>query len=135
VVQSLKSGERKTLISGGTDARYLPTGHLVYVLNGVLLAVPFDAKRKILSGGPVSVVEGVSQSPEILSATGSAHFSVSATGTLIYVPGPIGGPTTAHRSLVLVDRAGVVEALKVPVGLYEAPRLSPDGRQIAVGTD
>jgi len=81
------------------------------------------------------VVEGVSQSPEILSATGSAHFSVSATGTLIYVRGPIGGPTTGRRSLVLVDRAGIVEALKVPVGLYEAPRLSPDGRQIAVGTD
>ncbi|MBI3264101.1 MAG: protein kinase, partial [Acidobacteria bacterium] len=32
VVQSLRSGERKTLIEGGSDARYLPTGHLVYAL-------------------------------------------------------------------------------------------------------
>ena len=44
VVQSLASGERKTLIDGGgSDARYVPTGHLVYALSGVLFAVPFDA--------------------------------------------------------------------------------------------
>ena len=42
VVQSLSSGERKTLIEGGSDARYLPTGHIIYFLAGTLLAVPFD---------------------------------------------------------------------------------------------
>ena len=40
VVQSLKSGERKTLIDGGSDARYLPTGHLVTRLAASLFAVP-----------------------------------------------------------------------------------------------
>ena len=34
VVQSLDSGERKVLLEGGSDARYLPTGHLVYALEG-----------------------------------------------------------------------------------------------------
>src|SRR5262249_46639829 len=29
VVQSLKSGERKLIIDGGSDARYTPTGHIV----------------------------------------------------------------------------------------------------------
>ena len=43
MVQSLKSGERKRLIAGGTDARYLPTGHLVYALGGTLFAVVFDS--------------------------------------------------------------------------------------------
>ncbi len=42
VVYSLKTGERKVLIDGGRDARYVPTGHVVYVLDGTLLAVPFD---------------------------------------------------------------------------------------------
>jgi hypothetical protein len=122
------------LISGGTDARYLPTGHLVYALNGVVLAVPFDAKRKTLAGGPAPVIEGVSQTSETPASSGSAHFVVSTAGTLIYVPGRVGG-TAVRRSLVLIDRSGAIQPLKVPVGLYEAPRLSQDGRQIAVGTD
>ena len=45
VVQLLKSGERKTLVNGGSDARYLPTGHIVYALGGTLFALPFDVKR------------------------------------------------------------------------------------------
>ena len=59
VVQSLKSGERKTLIEGGSDARYVPTGHLVYALGGTVFAVPFDLRRLQVTGGPVPIVEGV----------------------------------------------------------------------------
>ena len=62
VVQSLKSSERKTLVSGGSDGRYLPTGHLVYALGGVLFAVPFDLPRLAVTGGPVPIVEGVKRS-------------------------------------------------------------------------
>ena len=64
VVQSLKSSERKTLVSGGSDGRYLPTGHLVYALGGVLFAVPFDLRRLAVTGGPVPIVEGVKQIPQ-----------------------------------------------------------------------
>jgi serine/threonine-protein kinase len=53
VIQSLATGERKILVQGGADGRYLPTGHLVYALSGVLLAVPFDARRGEVTGGPV----------------------------------------------------------------------------------
>ena len=59
VLQSLKTGQRRTLIDGGTDPRYVPTGHLVYALGGVLFAVPFDVRRLEVTGGPVPVVEGV----------------------------------------------------------------------------
>ena len=62
VVQSLKSSERKTLVSGGSDGRYLPTGHLVYALGGVLFAVPFDLRQLAVTGGPVPIVEGVRRS-------------------------------------------------------------------------
>ncbi len=54
VAQSLKSGERKVLIEGGSDARYVPTGHLIYTLSGKLLAVPFDIKRLAVTERPPS---------------------------------------------------------------------------------
>src|SRR5262249_16997246 len=53
VTQSLKTGERKTLIDGGDDGRYVPTGHLVYMQGGTLLAVPFDVAKLAVTGGPV----------------------------------------------------------------------------------
>jgi eukaryotic-like serine/threonine-protein kinase len=62
VVQSLKSSERKTLVAPGSDGRYLPTGHLVYALAGVLFAVPFDLPSLAVTPGAVSVVEGVLRS-------------------------------------------------------------------------
>ena len=131
VVQSLTSSERRTLVSGGSDGRYLPTGHLVYALGGVLFAVPFDLPRLAVTGGPVPVVEGVKRSP---GATGTAHFSVSGTGSLVFVPGPA-STSSALSDLALVDRNGAVQPLKLPPGAYEYPRLSPDGTRIAFGTD
>ena len=58
VVQSLKTGVRKPLLEGGTDARYVSTGHIVYASRGTLFAVPFDLSRLVVTGGAVSVVEG-----------------------------------------------------------------------------
>src|SRR5215471_9621656 len=55
VVQSLKTGERKTLINGGSDARYVPSGDIVYVLGSNLFAVPFDVWKLQVTGGPVPV--------------------------------------------------------------------------------
>ena len=105
VVQSLETGVRKVLIDGGKDARYLPTGHLVYVLEGTLLAVPFDVDKLEVTGGPMRMAEGVSTLP----AAGAAQFGVSDTGVLVYLTG--GGP--GNRTLVWVDRDGREEALAV----------------------
>ena len=60
-IHSLVTGERRVLIQNGGDVRYLPTGHLAYVLDGTLLAVPFDVEQRTITGGPVPLVEGVSQ--------------------------------------------------------------------------
>ena len=38
VSASLETGERTVLVDGGTDARYVTTGHLVYGREGTLLA-------------------------------------------------------------------------------------------------
>jgi serine/threonine-protein kinase len=131
VVQTPGASDRKVVIERGSDPRYLPTGHIVYSVSGTLLAVPFDASRLEPKGGPVPVVEGVRRAAA--GVAGSATFSVSGTGSLIYVPGPPFG-ATASLALTLSDRTGAVETLRIPLGSYDAPRASPDGRQIAVGT-
>jgi hypothetical protein len=62
IVARLDTGERRVLIQGGADARYVPTGHLLYMQNAVLMAVPFDGRRMQLSGPPVAMLDGVMQS-------------------------------------------------------------------------
>ncbi len=132
VVQSLTSGERTTLIDGGSDAHYVPTGHLVYALSGRVFAVAFDVRRLEVKGGPAPMVEGVRRSAG--GVTGAAHFSFSSTGSLIYIPGPVSA-ASAEWDIALTDRKGGVEPLKLPPGSYSSPRVSPDGRRIAFGTD
>ena len=125
VVHSLETGERKVLIEGGRDARYVPTGHLVYVLDGTLLAVPFDVDKLEVTGGAIPMAEGVMTAG---SRTGAAHFSVSDTGALVYVSG--GG--LEGRTLVWVDRDGREEALAAEPRVYMYPRISPDGGRVAL---
>src|SRR4029077_21048643 len=84
-----------------------------------------------VTGGPVPIVEGVKRSS---GSNGTAHFSVSGTGSLVFVPGPA-STSSALSDLALVDRNGAVQPLKLPPGAYEYPRLSPDGKRIAVGSD
>src|SRR5262249_33798105 len=129
VVQSLRSGERKTLIEG-SSGRYLPTGHLTYARGGTVWAVPFDLKRRELTGGPVPVVEGVKRALN----SQLVYFSVSDTGSLIYIPGPL-STSLAQSTLVLVDRNGGVEPLKLRPAAYQFPRISPDGKRVAVEID
>ena len=127
VVQSLESGERRILWEGGSDARYIPTGHLVYALEGVLFALPFDLSSLEVSGGPVPVVEDVRRANTGQTAT--ANYGFSERGTLIYVPGTA---VVGNSILALADRNGGVEPLDVPPMAYQSPRLSPDGSRLAV---
>ena len=132
VVQSLKSGEQKTIIEGGSDARYVPTGHIVYSLGASLYAVRFDATRLQVTSRPALMVEGVRRPPG--GATGTAQYDWSATGSLVYIPGPNVSPMS-RLEVVLVDRQGRVEPLKLPAGPYLSPRVSPDGKRMAFFTD
>ena len=131
VVQSLTTGERETLIAGGRDARYVSTGHLVYGLNGVILAVPFDVGNRQVLGGPVSLIDGVMAGQDTNS--GAIHFALADNGSLIYVPGAAGGSDAVE--LVWVDRDGNEESLPASPRVYSHPRVSPDGTRVAVDID
>jgi serine/threonine-protein kinase len=125
-VQSVGTGERRNLIQGGMQPRYESSGHLVYAQGGSLMAVAFDAQRFALTGSAVPVVEGVLQSP----LSGAAQYSFSATGSLVYVPGSM---QAAQRRLVWVNRNGAEQPITAPTHAYMYPRLSPEGRRLAVG--
>jgi serine/threonine-protein kinase len=131
VVQRLGSPERQTIISGGADARYLPTGHIVYAVAGALFAIPFDMRHLEVTGGSVAIVEGIARAS--IGQTGTAQYAVSRTGSLMYVPGP--ATALAQLDLALLDRHGTVERLKLPPRPYQVPRFSRDGGQVAVGID
>jgi serine/threonine-protein kinase len=130
VAQSLKSGERKTLVEGGADARYVATGHLVYAIGNVLFAVPFDLAKVQVTGGPVPVVEGVERAAAP-GNSGPARYAISDQGTLIYVLERV----ATQRILSLAERNGAVKPLPLPPKRYVSPRLSPDGRKLVVQTE
>jgi Tol biopolymer transport system component len=131
VAYSLKTQTVETIVSRGSNGRYVPTGHLVYAIGGVLFAVRFNPDTLKTIGEPAPVVEGVLRGAT--GGGGSLHFSFSNTGSLVYVPGPP-SLTSPQRDLALFDRKGGIEPLKLSPALYEAPRVSPNGKQVALGT-
>jgi serine/threonine-protein kinase len=131
VAHSLDTGMRKILVEGGTDARYVETGHLVYALNGSLLAVPFDVDAVAVTGGPVPLIDEVGQSAGG-GQTGAAHYSLSRNGTLVYISDTAGVTGSPPRSLVWVDRQGKEEQLKAPSRTYRYPRVSHDGTRVSL---
>ncbi len=129
VVEDLETHERKTVWTGGNDARYLPTGHLVYAFENDLFALPFDLETlNVGEDGPVSVVPGVNRAGP--RGNPSAHYAISDAGTLVHHPGA--GGTQNERFLAFVDRDGNTEMLPAPGRLYDFTRLSPDAIRIAV---
>ena len=121
----LDTGKKKILVQGGTSPRYSPSGHLIYARAGTLLAVPFDAEKLEVTGQPFPVANGLFMSAN----TGMAAFSISSAGHLVYAAGPVEHGT---RLPVWVDKDGHKSPLPVKPRAYLHPRLSPDGRQLAI---
>ena len=135
VVQSMSTGTRKTLLTGGSNARYVPTGHLVYALGNALFAVVFDVGRLEVIGGPVSVAEGVVRAGNPTTQTAAANYDISNGGTLVHVASGSGVgffSAVSVRTLAWVDRQGREEKLTAPPRGYVYPRLSPDGMRVAL---
>jgi Tol biopolymer transport system component len=125
-VLSMETGKWRTLLDGGSYARYVPSGHIVYARAGALMAVPFDVGRLQVTGLPAPVQEGVITTA---ATSGGAEYDVAESGLLAYVPGSARPP---DRSLVWVDRHGVGKELSAPPNIYVTPRISQDGKRLAV---
>ena len=100
----LDTGERK-LLTRGHDARYSPTGHLVFGRDGALWAVGFDIDALDIVGEPVRVMAQVATTD-----IGGVSFDVSPNGTLTYVTDASLGRTTlrcVHRRAAVPHAASV----------------------------
>jgi serine/threonine-protein kinase len=128
-VLDFKTGQRKTIIRGGSQAEYVPTGHLIYAAAGALRAVRFDLDRLDVIGDSAPVVEHI-----MAAANSAANYAASRSGTLVYVPAGV-STISAPRSLVWVDRKGHETALKASPRAYAGVRVSPDGSRLAVEVD
>jgi serine/threonine-protein kinase len=123
-VYSLETGQKERVHQGGLSTRYVPTGHLVYVQDYTLMAVPFDLASQGITGAPIALEQGVRASV----GWGKADFAISDNGTLVYIPG--GEPM---RMLERVDLAGEgVPLLDIPAHTATTS-LSVDGTQVAMG--
>jgi serine/threonine protein kinase/Tol biopolymer transport system component len=125
---SLDTGAVTKILDGGTFARWVPSGHLVYLRDNALMATPFDPATLTAGEARVPVVTDIYMDPSV--ATG--NFAVSDSGALAYVPGT---PADFERGLVALDpnRPDSPPMPVVPIRRhFGPPRLSPDGRFIAV---
>ena len=130
----LKTGERRTLLRGGYYGRYVPSngskGHLVFVRQGSLFAVKFDPARLEVQGAPVSLLDDVASNP----TTAGGHFdfsqALSGSGILAYRSGQPSSP--AAWPVAWLDSSGKIDPFIAKPGVYFTPRLSPDGRQLAL---
>jgi eukaryotic-like serine/threonine-protein kinase len=114
------------LVRGSSIARYLPSGHLVYINKGTLFAIPFDLNRLETRGTAVPVLDDVAFEPR----NGAADLYFSETGTLVYRRGSVGGGTRM-MTIQWVDGAGKKEPLLAKPGAYSDLWISPDGKRLS----
>ena len=124
-VVRLGDGTSRELLPSGTYGRYLPSGHLLYVDRGTLLAAPFDVATLTLTGTPARVLDGVVTSPSF----GFAQLAVANDGTLVYQRTRGSGLT---RMMWLDGSAAPPVPAVAEPGRYLWPRVAPDGRRVAV---
>ncbi len=125
VALSLDTMDRKIVLHGGTFPRYAPSGHLLFYRSGTLMAVPFDAATLEITTEPVPVLEGVLS----VQPMGSAQYTFSRAGTLVYLAGTASGD---DELLVWLDRSGQESPLSEHRRDYRDPDISPDGTRLAI---
>ena len=118
------TGKQHTVIDKASWARYVDSGHLIFLQDSILMAVPFDIERLKITGPSVPLHDDIK-----LNWGGSTpRIAVSRKGTIVY----IAGSERSKYELVWVDRQGKSESLAAPARSYMIARLSPDDQQIAL---
>ena len=122
---SVDGGQPHTVVEQGYHARFLTSGHLAYILNGDLMTVPFDNARLEVTGPAVRSEGPIDSEP----VAGNAGFGVSADGLLAYA---MDNDEPGRRTLSWVTREGISTPLPLEPDDYAYPRISPDGRRLAI---
>ena len=143
VVAPLSGGAPTIVLRGGYYGRYLSSqpgaltagraspqrsdaGHLIYMNQGTLFAVPFDLDRLTTLGPAVPAIEGIATNA---ASFGGAQLATSTDGTIIYVPG---GAATSDNSIDWMTRDGKTSVLRAAKAAWGNPRFSPDGQKLAI---
>jgi eukaryotic-like serine/threonine-protein kinase len=119
---SLDSKDRREILAVDTDAEYA-AGYILFRRNDRLAAAPFDPERLQIRGDPIELVNGI----EYFPPTSKTIFSTGAD-VLAYAP----RSDARLVRLVWFDREGHEVGQVGPPGIYLGPRLSSDGRKLAV---
>jgi hypothetical protein len=128
-LETVSSGKRgPRLVPAIGQAQFVSTGHIVYGYLGDLYAVPFDLDGLRTKGVPVAFAKGM-QTASGFDQLGRSGFAVSPPGTLAWIRA---GAGDGEKALVTVNVAGAPTRLRAPADAYQTPRLSPDGRYLAV---
>jgi serine/threonine-protein kinase len=130
---NLKSGRAQQVASGAIAARYLATGHVLYVrADGAAFVIPFDLRGLKSRGSPMPMLDSVA-----INANVSAQLDVSRAGTMVLFRGGTG--MTAQYNFAWVDRSGREESIDMggPLQMTQLGNggwaLSPDGKRLAIG--
>jgi Tol biopolymer transport system component len=125
-VGSLDSQDVKLVSSDITGSAAYSSGHLIFVQNRSLMAQPFDLARLQLTGSPALLVE---EELEKDPAFSDSNFSVSSSGPIVFY-----SAVDAASELLWFDRKGN-QTGRVPGSGFMDPRMSPDGRFLAMSYD
>ncbi len=123
-VVDVADGKWRTVLEGATFARY-GSGRLVFVRGPSVFWAPFDLSRLAVTGPAVALIENIAVDLD----EGVAQLALSNDGTLAYIDGPAIRATT---TVLRLDRAGNESVLPLPAAGYSSPRLSPDGKRLAI---
>jgi serine/threonine-protein kinase len=132
---SLASGERKVVVEDAADPRYLPTGHLLFIRQGIAMAAPFDLERLELRAAPMPVIAGVQQALNMggsVGNSGAGQLAVSPSGLLAYASGSTYVDAPAEFVLVVPFITRRPEGRRTAFG---CAAFSPDGRWLAYVSD
>jgi len=127
LLYDLERGERTVIAQGGSNGRYVPTGHIIYGDRNLqsALAVPFDLQSMRVTGDPVPVLPSVR-----VRNNGTTMLALSDNGTLVHVLST-GGGGSGQATFAWIDLAGAWTELSLQEADPWAPRVSRDGTRVA----
>lgn len=103
---------------------------MIYTNHGTLFVIPFDVNRLETRGTAVPMLDDVAN----YLASGGVDLSFSQTGALVYRGGGAIGASQGS-TIQWIDGAGKREPLLAKPGDYSSPRISPDGKRLALVVD